>query len=295
MPVPLRLCFAVMTVELRHLRAFLTIAEEGSITRAAGRLRVTQPALSRTLRQLEDHLGIRLVDRSTHHLHLTPAGRSLRYRAAAAVAAVDDVLDPGYSAGRPLRLGHAWSALGGHTVTLLRRWRQTHPDTPLELLRIDDRSAGLARGAVDVAVLRQPVDLPDVRTVQLLTESRLATVPADSPLAERAVLTLADLVDQPIAVNTATGTTTLDLWPPGAAPATVVPVVNTDDWLAAISAGRAVGVTTTATAAMYPTSAVAYRPLTDAPEITVLLAWRHPPRHPGVADLVALAHEVVGG
>ncbi|WBB68793.1 LysR family transcriptional regulator [Micromonospora sp. WMMD812] len=284
-----------MTVELRHLRAFLAIAEEGAITRAAIRLRVTQPALSRTLRQLEDHLGVRLVDRSTHHLELTAAGRSFRDRAAAAVAAVDDVLTPGQGAGWPLRLGHAWSALGGHTVTLLRRWRQAYPQTPLELLRIDDRTAGLARGVVDVAVLRQPVDLPDVRSTRLLAEPRLATVPADSPLAGRAVLTLADLVDQPIAVNAETGTTTLGLWPAHAAPATVVPVANTDDWLAAISAGRAVGVTTTATAAMYPNTAVAYLPLVDAPEVTVLLAWRQPPSHPAVPDLVALAREVVRG
>ena len=50
----------VMTVEVRHLRAFLAIAEEGTITRAAARLHLTQPALSRTLRQLETHLGLRL-------------------------------------------------------------------------------------------------------------------------------------------------------------------------------------------------------------------------------------------
>ncbi|QGN48867.1 LysR family transcriptional regulator [Micromonospora sp. WMMC415] len=284
-----------MTVELRHLRAFLAIAEEGSITRAAVRLRVTQPALSRTLRQLENHLGVRLVDRSTHHLELTGVGRAYRDRAAAAVAGVDDVLDPLHVGGRPVRLGHAWSALGEHTVALLRRWRTAHPETPLELLRIDERSAGLAQGRVDVAVLRQPVDLPGVRALRLLSEPRLATVPADSPLAGRASLTLADLVDQPIAVNVETGTTTLDLWPAGHAPTAVVQVANTDDWLAAISAGRAVGVTTSATAAMYPSPAVAYLPLTDAPEVTVLLAWREPPGHPAVPDLVALAGETVGG
>ncbi|NUS12178.1 MAG: LysR family transcriptional regulator, partial [Streptomyces sp.] len=77
-----------MTIELRHLRAFLVIAEEGNITRAAARLRLSQPALSRTLRQLEDHLGGRLVDRSTHHLELTAEGRTFRDKAAAALAAV---------------------------------------------------------------------------------------------------------------------------------------------------------------------------------------------------------------
>ena len=65
-----------MTMELRHLRCFLAIAEEGTLTRAATRLHLTQPVVSRTLRQLEDHLGVRLIDRSTHHLGLTAAGHS---------------------------------------------------------------------------------------------------------------------------------------------------------------------------------------------------------------------------
>lgn len=71
-------------------------------------------------------------------------------------------------------------------------------------------------------------------------------------------------------------------------------VANTDDWLAAIAAGRAVGVTTTATAEMYPMPAVTYLPLADAPDVTVQLAWRDPPTHPAVTDFVALAHAVVG-
>ena len=95
-----------MTVELRHLRCFLAIAEEANITRAAAVLHVGQPALSRTLRQLEEHLGVRLVDRSTHHLHLTEAGSAFRVRAASAVAAVDDALDPVRVGTWPLRLGH---------------------------------------------------------------------------------------------------------------------------------------------------------------------------------------------
>ncbi|SDZ54579.1 DNA-binding transcriptional regulator, LysR family [Asanoa ishikariensis] len=293
MPLWLRLCFTVMTVEVRHLRAFLAIAEEGTITGAAVRLHLTQPALSRTLRQLETHLGHRLVDRSTHHLHLTPAGTAFRDRAAAAVAAVDDVLDPTRAGTWPLRLGHAWSALGAHTTTLLRRWQQDHPATPLELLRIDERTGGLARGSVDVAILRAPVDLPDIVVEALLSEARVAAVPADSVLAGRPVATLADLAAHPIAVNSLSGTTTLDLWPPSRTPATTVETANTDDWLAAIAAGRAVGVTTEATAAMHPHPAVAYVPLADAPSVTVSLAWRSPPSHPAVADLVALARDVV--
>lgn len=293
MPVSLRLCSVVMTVELRHLRAFLAVADEGNITRAAARLHVTQPALSRTLRQLEAHLGVRLVDRSTHHLELTAAGQAFLIRAAAAVAAVEEALDPVRVGTWPLRVGHAWSALGVHTTPLLRRWQQAHPQTPLQLLRIDERTAGLAHGNVDVAVIRGQVELPDdVQVLPLLTEPRVAAVASDGTLARKPRLVLSDLSTEPIAVNTIAGTTTLDLWPPDDAPADAVEVANTDDWLAAIAAGRAVGVTTTATAVMYPNPAVAYIPLIDAPAVTVYLAWKQPPSHPAVSDLITLAREL---
>ncbi|HEX4356388.1 MAG TPA: LysR family transcriptional regulator [Pseudonocardia sp.] len=277
-----------MTAELRHLRAFVAIAEAGNLTRAAAQLHLTQPALSRALQQLEAHLGIHLVERSTHHLALTPAGEQFLGKARAALAAVHEALDPARAASWPVRLGHSWAALGRHTTPLLRAWRNAHPAVPLELLRFDDRTAGLADGRVDAAVVRDPVTLAGVRCEHLLTEARLAAVPAGGALAERASLTLAELAAHPVALNTVSGTTTLRLWPEHGRPPSSVTVANTDDWLAAIAAGRAVGVTTVATSAMHPHPAVAYRPLTDAPEVAVYLAWRQPASHPAVPDLLDL-------
>ncbi|MEV6973714.1 LysR family transcriptional regulator [Kitasatospora sp. NPDC093806] len=285
-----------MTMELRHLRAFLAIAEEGTITRAAARLHTGQPALSRTLRQLEDHLGVRLVDRSTHHLELTAAGRTFRDRAVAALAAVDAALDPATLTAPPLRLGHPWPALGGHTIPLLRRWDREHPEVPLELRRIDDRTAGLTRGEVDVALLRGEVTAPGLVTDPLAAEERVAVVPAGSELAAREVLTLADLATRPVVLNTVAGTTTLDLWPADARPATTIEVANTDEWLTAIAAGRAVGISTSATPRLHEHPAIAYRPLADAPPVPLLLAWRRGASvHPAVPALVRLAREVLAG
>ncbi|MFF5081442.1 LysR family transcriptional regulator [Actinoplanes sp. NPDC000266] len=282
-----------MTVELRHLRAFLAIAAEGTITRAASRLHVTQPALSRTLRQLEDHLGARLVDRSTHHLRLTAAGHAFQPRAAAAVTAVDEALDPARAGTWPLRVGHCWSALGEHTTPVLRRWKREHPETPLLLLRVDERTAGLARGAVDVAVIRGEAGLPaEVDTVVLMDEPRVAAVAADSQLARKARLTPRDLTAEPIAVNAITGAAALGLW--DETPGDIIEVANTDDWIATIAAGQAAGVTTAATAATYPNPAVAYLPLIGVPAVPVHLAWRQPPIHPAVPDFVALARKVSG-
>ena len=267
-----------MTMELRHLRCFLAIAQEGTLTRAATRLHLTQPVVSRTLRQLEDHLGVRLIDRSTHHLGLTAAGHAF---------------DPAQLGVWPLRLGHAWSAFGELTVSLLRSWMQECPDVPLELRRIENRTAGLSRGEVDAALLRGPVTTPGIRTEPLM-EPRFAAVPAGTPLAARSRLTLGDLAGYPVVLSTASGTTTSDLWPTSIRPEATIEVASTDEWLAAIAAGKAVGVTATATASMHPYPGIAYRPLAGAADLAVSLAWTHPPTHPAIAKLVTLAREVIG-
>ncbi|MFI9584517.1 LysR family transcriptional regulator [Streptomyces sp. NPDC052236] len=283
-----------MSIEVRHLRCFLAIAEESSVTRAAARLHLTQPAVSRALAALEQHLGIRLVDRSTHHLALTAEGQAFRDKAAAAVTAFDEALDATRLRRWPLRLGHAWSALGPYTTPLLRRWEREHPDTPLELLRIDDRTAGLTRGEVDAAVLRGPVDTPGLITELLFTEPRVAAVTSDGPLAAHATLTLADLsAAGPVILNTVSGLTTLDLWHPESRPTTTLTVANTDDWLTAIAAGRGAGASAASTAEMHPHPGVTYRPLTDAPRVPVVLARRRTgTAHPALPQLLALARDV---
>lgn len=303
MRLGLRLCSLRMTAELRHLRAFLAIADAGSVTSAAAVLRMSQPALSRTLRQLESHLGVRLVDRTTHHLELTTEGRRFRDKAAAAVAAVDEALDPARLRPWPLRLGHAWSAFGRHTTPLLRRWKEAFPQTPLELLRVDERTAGLLSGKVDVALVRGPLNPEQAEGLLgewLCDEPRVAAVPADSELAAHTgPLNLASLSHHPIAVNTVSGLTTLELWPEEIRPREAVRVANTDDWLGAIAAGDAVGVSTSATAEMHPHPDVVYRPLAGVDEVPLRLMWRESPpgsgrpAHPAVPQLVRVALEVL--
>lgn len=301
----LRLCSVRMTAELRHLRAFLAIADAGSVTSAAAVLRVSQPALSRTLRQLETHLDARLVERTTHHLELTTDGRRFLDKAAAAVAAVDEALDPARLRPWPLRLGHAWSAFGRHTTPLLRRWKESYPQTSLELLRVDERSAGLLTGEVDVALMRGPLvprQAEGLLGEWLCNETRVAAVPAGSELAAHTgPLNLAALAHHPIALNTVSGLTTLDLWPEEIRPDpdAAVRVTNTDDWLGAVASGDAVGVSTSATAEMHPHPDVVYRPLAGAGDVPLLLMWHESPvgsgrpGHPAVPQLVRVALEVL--
>lgn len=279
-----------MSVDARHLRAFLAIAEEGGFSAAAAVLRVSQPALSRTLRQLETHLGTTLFDRSTHHVAITAAGEALRPRAAAAVAALDAALDPGATPVRPLLLGYPWAALGRRTGPLLRRWRELHPDTPVELRRVDDRFGGLSSGRADVALIRGDPPVTGgpagMRQRELAEEPRFAVLPADHVLAGRDQVRLADLSPEVVVVNILTGLTRLELWPAGIRPKQTVATDSTDDWLLAISSGRGIGVSGISTAETHQHPGVVYRPLVDAPPVTVSLAWLEPVPHAAVPEFV---------
>ncbi len=288
-----------MTIELRHLRCFLAIAQELNFTRAAAVLHLSQPALSRTLTQLEQHLAVRLVDRSTHHVELTGAGDKFLIMARAAIESFVQATDPMTFRDRPLRLGYAWSALGSATPLLLQTWTQRYPQTALKLLRSDDRLAGLAAGLVDAALVRGVVGTDangdgGLNAEWVIREARVAALPAGHALAARARVRLADLVDQVLVVNPISGTTSTALWPQHHRPRRTVETGNTDDWLMMIAGGGGVGVTSTATAQMYPHPGVVYRPLSDAPGMPVYLLWPKALPHPAIPDLLAMMKELVG-
>lgn len=276
-----------MNVELRHLRALAAIGDHRSITAAAQSLHVTQPALSRTLEQLERRLGVRLVDRTTRHVALTDTGRRLWEHSHRILASLDTALAEAVQP-QPLRLTFAWAALGRFTIPFLRSWRAVHPDVLVRIRRSDDPEAALRRGEADVAVLRTQPSQPGIDHVALIEEPRLAAVAVDHPLASRDALALGDLASEVVSVCETAGTTTADLWPVGARPRTL-DVPGVVEWLTSIATGATVGVTAAGTGHHNPHPEVVYLPLTDAEPITVHLAWPSAPAHPSTAAFVALA------
>ncbi len=294
MPMPTWLCSERMTVEVRHLRGFLAIADERNLTRAAGHLHLSQPALSRTLAQLERDLGVQLVDRSTHHLHLTEAGVRFERSARAAVQAFDDALAGAAGRPAPLRIGQNWSATA-YLSPILRAWRTAHPEGPVEVVRVEDRTAGLADGSVDVALTRGPLPDDGYRSVVIDHESRVAVLPAEHPLAQRDELCLDDLADDALVLATRAGTTTAELWPPARRPRVVADASSIDDWMVAIASGLGFGVSVSSTAALHPHPEIRYVPLSDAAPVPLLVAWPRRGAHPSVAEFVRIAREVGAG
>ncbi|MGS2646967.1 LysR family transcriptional regulator [Streptosporangium sp. G12] len=271
-----------MNVELRHLRALVAIGDEGTITGAALALHMSQPALSRTLEQLESRLGTRLVERTTRSLALTEAGRRLWEHAHRILDQVDTALAEAVAGtrSRSIRVAFAWSALGSHTVPLLRAWRDRHPDTPVHVRRVDDPETAVRRGEADMAFLRaEPTPDPSLASCSLIREQRMAAVSEEDPLARRSAVRLADLAGRPVVLCSTASTTRADLWPDTQRPPTFQ-VPGVDEWLTTIATGEAVGVTTAGIGYNHPHPGIRYLPLSDAAPVTVYLVWPSRPSHP---------------
>ncbi|WP_017624558.1 LysR family transcriptional regulator [Nocardiopsis chromatogenes] len=282
-----------MGVEIRHLRAFLAAVEERSITRAAQRLHITQPALSRTLSALEQQVGAALLRRSPRGVEATAEGEAFRDRAQRALDAFEEAVRA--PAGRPLRVGHAWGAFGPFTSPLLRAWREERPDHPLELVRRDDAAARLEAGEVDACVVRGTT--PPGRgyaRARLHREERWAALPSGHRLAGAGALHLADLAGEGLLVNTGTGTTDPGMWGEGPRPRVVGDTANVDDWIDLIAAGAGIGVTLGSVALTRRHAEIVYVPLEDAPAVQVHLVWRRDAAHPALGSFVETAGRITG-
>jgi DNA-binding transcriptional LysR family regulator len=281
-----------MDLELRHLRCLVAIADAGTFTDAAIELGISQAAVSRNVLALEKVIGVRLLHRTSRQVSPTTAGVHVLAQARQVLAAADALVASATSGHTLLRIGHAWSAMGKHTREFQRRWVALHPNVELHLIRANTPTGGLAEGQCDIAVLRSPVDSRSYASAVVGHERRLCALSADDPWATRRSIRMSEIPQRTLLIDSRTGTTTLDLWPPGARPQFHDNTRDIDDWLSAIAAGGAVGVTPEGTMSQYRRDGVVFRPLRDAPPITVTVAWRRHDPHPATQDAVTLLTEL---
>ncbi len=280
-----------MNMELRQLRCLVAIVDAGTLTDAAIELGISQAAVSRNLAGLEAELGTRLLRRTTRQLAPTPKGAQVIARARRVLAEVDDLVAEAASGPDQVRLGHAWSALGRHTLAFQRRWAREHPETHLQLIRTSSGTAGLGEGTCDLAILRVEPDAKRFASAIVGIESRVCAVATDDPWARRRFVRLADFSTRTILIDRRSGTTTGDLWPVEHRPEMEF-VSDVDDWLAAIAAGPAVGLTADGTADQYPRPGIVFRPIRDAEPVAVRIAWWRDDPHPAASAVVQLASEL---
>lgn len=279
-------------LEIRELRYFLAVAEERHFGRAADRLGIAQPPLSRAVRQMEQRLGVRLFDRNRRGVAITKAGEVLSSEARTALDAVAAAAHRTRRAGNPSRpLVLATKAGASHELlqTLLEAHAETTDAARVEVLLCEvGEQAGLLRtGQADVALMHRPFDdLAGFDVEDLLTEGQVAILPAEHRLASRDTLTLAevqDLPDLPIA-----------RWPrlDGTYPDGPGPEVRTQSQLAHLVAlGKTVLVIPASSRAWQWPEHVAV-PVVDAPPVTTVIAWPPNSRSRNLAALVSTAVDV---
>ena len=186
---------------LAQLRSFLAVIEEGSLNRAAARLRLSQPALSRQMQALESEIGGRLLDRSSSGVALTDAGHALARRAATLLSGYDAAMAEARRLVRgqkeELRVGYLASTARNFLNPALATLRARHPEVKVKLLDLSpgEQIEALQRGEIDVALIGQEGSLAsrDFYTRKLATLPVVAILPADHPLAARKEIRLEEL------------------------------------------------------------------------------------------------------
>lgn len=189
-------------MELRQTRAFVITADEGHVGRAATRLHVTQPTLSRQIAALERSLGVPLFDRTRRQLSLSPAGEVFLAGARELVRRADELAAAAQRAHRGelgvLRVGFVQSATFAALPRLLGAFRAAVPSVRVEVQAMTTlrQLEALADDRIDAGLLRPPVNVPDLRLRTLSHDELYVALPGGHPLAARRRVALADLADE---------------------------------------------------------------------------------------------------
>lgn len=274
-----------MDIDTRLLRYFAAVAEEGNLTRAAERLFVSQPALTKQIKQLEAQLGVRLFTRSRAGMALTEPGQALAERVPALLAGWDQVLretrNVASRVARVLRVGFLASAANEATQQIITAFGRQRPGWRVDMRQAtwSNPTAGLADGDVDAALVRLPFPGQEFLRVEvLLTEPRWVALSSGHPLAARDEILFRDLWDEAfVAAPLETGAWR-DYWLAAderdGHPVRIGAVTeHPDDWLSAISNGYGIALAPESAARFYARPGVTYRPVIGVSPTRVGVAW----------------------
>ncbi len=193
-------------MELRHLRYFVAVAEERNFTRAAQRLHIAQPPLSRQIQQLEESLGVQLFERNSRPLKLTETGKFFYSHAVQLLAQTHDLESMTRRVGnieRSLSVGFVGSTLYGMLPKIIRRFRDENKTVELSLHEMStmDQIRALKDGRIDVGFGRIRHEDANIRRVILREEKMIVALPVGHPLSiAKPVLALRDVVQETLII-----------------------------------------------------------------------------------------------
>lgn len=285
-------------MDLRELRYFVAVAEELHFGRAAARLHMTQPPLSRAIKQLETDLGHVLLNRSPSGVALTPAGASLYDEARTLLAQADQVRAKvaGAAGAATLTIGTLADSAEGFGTRLAAVFRERHPGVLIRIREADltDPACGLRTGLVDVALTRAPFDDTGIATHVLRTDPVGVVLRADDPLAGKESLHADDLADRPwFRFPEGTDPIWQAYWTGPGDARRDGPVVRTvHECTQAVLWNGSVGLTTLAHPLPEGLTSV---PLVDMPPSRLVVAWTGTGPGPLVRSFARIAATVFGG
>lgn len=287
------LCSLDMDVQLLHLRAFVAVARRGSFTRAAEQLVITQPALTRTIQQLEAALQVQLLERSSRHVDLTGVGAEFLGHAERILSDLDRAMGAarGHST---IRLGFSWLLPDPWAQNVVTRFEQATASA-VALVRCDDPMAAVTEGTIEIGLIRGGTDnaTTAVRVVHLFEETRVAVYSEHSTLAGSDHLDWNEVADWPLVVNSISGTTGPWSWPPEHSPGTIIQTRNFDEWLESIAADRGIGVVPEVAMRRNIHPALRFLPLRNAPTSPVSIAFLPHVQQPLLRRFVEAAIDAV--
>ncbi|CAM5795633.1 MULTISPECIES: LysR family transcriptional regulator [Brevibacillus] len=197
-------------MDIRQLRYFIAIAEEGQITGAARRLRMAQPPLSQQLKQMEEELGVELIERSGKKIALTQAGVTLYKQALNLVHQMEEAISEVKETGEGVRgtLSVGVSALSSYRLPeQIRQFRERYPLITYKVWKGDTQllSQWLEQRTVEVAIVRLPHSLAHCTTIPLLEETFVLIVPVSSPLSQKDSIHMREIADHPLIMPSTPG------------------------------------------------------------------------------------------
>jgi DNA-binding transcriptional LysR family regulator len=288
-------------VHLRNLRYFAAVAEELHFSRAAERLRVSQPALSKQIRQLERELGFPLFRRDRRRVELTAAGQALLPAARHLLADWEEALAAATQSaseeGKQLRVGFQTSVGGGLYQDIAARFAELRPEWRLVLRSHlwSDPTGGLLDRSSDVAFVWLPAGAEgEIEVLPLRTERRYVALPAGHRLARRRAVQMNDMLEEPFVALPPEAGALRDHWlaleDRGGHPARIGAEASTaDEAFEAVATGHGVALLAEGNVSVYARPGIVCRPVLGVQPSRLAIAWRQGDQRAAVREFVRAA------
>ncbi|MGI8445986.1 MAG: LysR family transcriptional regulator [Streptosporangiaceae bacterium] len=299
-----------MDIEVRHLRYFVAVAEEGSFTAAARRVHVSQQVLSTQIQQLETILGVGLLERSSRGAAVTAAGASFLEGARSTLAELDRAASAARNSAQAIQgvlpVGLSVAASGDLPTRILAAFQREEPAVEIRLhsFELTHPAGGLLDRSTDMAFVRPPIRAAGIKLATLAEEPRVFVLPAGHPLAARDSLRLSDTEALPwVAAAAATDgchpTAWRDDWlmsprPGGGQPVIGATARTIDEWREYVVAGRGISLCPASAETFHARPGLTFVPGSGVPATPLCLAWRAGDTSRALRRFIMVARETAG-